>query len=231
MRLDKYLSTHSAASRKSARVAIKQGQVCVNGVVVKDHGTHVAEEDEVSVSGNVLEVRGEVYLALHKPCGVVSATQDEEFETVVDLVDGISHKDLHLAGRLDRDTTGLVLLTSDGVWSHRVTSPNFFCEKVYVAELADPLGEDAQRQLQEGVMLRGEVKPTLRAKLDMLEERQVRLTITEGRYHQVKRMFAAVGNKVESLHREQIGAVALGDLGEGECRELTADEVKSFFKK
>ncbi|MGJ8672518.1 pseudouridine synthase [Rubritalea sp.] len=231
MRLDKFIATHSEASRTLAKAAIKSGRARVNGVVVKDQGLKVKPEDEIFVNGQLISASGETYIALYKPEGVLSSTgEEEEDDTVIDLVDGFTHKELHIAGRLDKDTTGLVLLTSDGKWSHRVTSPKFACEKVYRVKLADPIDEEIVEIFAEGLMLRGEIKETLPAKLELLGEREGRLTITEGKYHQVRRMFGAVGNKVVELEREMIGCVTLRDLEPGEFYELDPEEVASFLK-
>lgn len=227
-RLDKFISTHSEATRSLARMAIKAGRVTVNGVVTRDHGKKVSEKDKIVVNGEMLAESGEVYLALYKPVDVVCATKDEEFETVIDLVDGFTHRELHIAGRLDKDTTGLVLLTSDGQWSHRVTSPKHSCEKVYRVETADPIGQDYVEKFQQGIELRGEEKETLPAKLEILSEYEALLTLTEGKYHQVKRMFGAMGNKVVNLHRESVGGIGLRDLEPGEFYELSQEEIESF---
>ncbi|PQJ30130.1 pseudouridine synthase [Rubritalea profundi] len=231
MRLDKFIATHSEASRSLAKVAILSGRAKVNGVVVKDQGLKLKPEDEIIVNGQLITESGEVYIALYKPEDVLSSTgDDEEDDTVIDLVDGFTHKELHIAGRLDKDATGLVLLTSDGKWSHRVTSPKFSCEKVYHVTLIDPIDEEIVEIFAEGLYLRGEEKRTLPAKLELLGEREGRLTITEGKYHQVKRMFGAIGNKVLELKRENIGAVTLRDLEPGEFYELDDAEIQSFLK-
>lgn len=227
-RLDKFISTHSEATRSLAKMAIKSGRVLVNGMVERDQGRKVSEKDEVEVNGTLITQSGDVYLALYKPVDVVCATKDDEFETVIELVDGFTHKELHIAGRLDKDTTGLVLLTSDGQWSHRVTSPKHACEKVYRVETADPITTDYVEKFQQGIELRGEEKATLPAKLEILGECEALLTLTEGKYHQVKRMFGAMGNKVESLHRESVGGIGLRDLEPGEFYELSEEEIAKF---
>ncbi|MCK5887318.1 MAG: pseudouridine synthase, partial [Alcanivorax sp.] len=138
-------------------------------------------------------------------------------------------QDLHPAGRLDRDTTGLVLLTSDGQWSHRLTSPNHHCDKRYRVTCADPVSDADLQALRDGILLRGEDSPTLPARAERLTADQLLLTIREGRYHQVKRMLAARGNKVVALHREQIGEIALdAALAPGEFRSLSEEEVQSL---
>lgn len=228
MRLDKFIATHSEATRSLAKMVIKSGRVSVNGEVECDQGRKVSEQDQILVNGQELLQSGEVYLAMYKPEGVICATVDDEHETVVELVDGFTYKDLHVAGRLDKDTTGVVLLTSDGKWSHRVTSPKYGCKKVYHVTAADPIGEDIVEWFAKGVLLRDEAKPTLPAKLELLGEFEARLTLTEGKYHQVKRMFGAVGNKVVKLVRERIGCVGLRDLEPGEFYELSDEEIASF---
>jgi 16S rRNA pseudouridine516 synthase len=228
MRLDKYLATHSDATRTLAKMAIKTGRVEINGIVVKDQGRKVMPSDLVSINGRELEVSGEVYLVMNKQAGIICATQDEEQDTVLDFLDGYTHKELHIAGRLDKDTTGLVLITSDGKWSHRVTSPNYVCEKVYLLETILPIEESCIEAFSNGILLRDETHPTKPAKLEILTTNSARLTLTEGKYHQVKRMFGAMGNRVTKLHRESVGVVSLGDLAEGEFRELTESEVESF---
>lgn len=229
MRLDKFIASHSEATRSLAKMAVKSGRVTVNGVVEYDQGRTVKADDVVLVNGEHICAEGEVYIALYKPAGVLCATEDEDDETVLDMVDGFTYKELHLAGRLDKDTTGLVLLTSDGKWSHRVTSPKFACKKVYHLHTADPIGEDVVERFARGIMLREEAKPTRPANLEILGECEARLTLTEGKYHQVKRMFGAVGNKVIELHRESVGCITLRDLEPGEFYELSAEEVQSFL--
>lgn len=227
-RLDKFIATHSEATRTLAKMAIKSGRVTLNGVVASDPGKKVSEKDSVVVNGLEILNRGEVYIAVYKPDGVVCSHLDETNETIIEMIDGFTHKEMHIAGRLDKDTTGLVLMTSDGKWAHRVTSPKRECEKVYLLETADPIDEEYVAVFERGLLLRGEERPTLPAKLEILGEREARLVLTEGRYHQVKRMFGAMGNKVVALHRESVGAIGLRDLEPGEFYELNADEVGLF---
>jgi len=228
MRLDKYLAHHAAMSRSEARAAVRAGEICVNGDMVKNIGLKLKEDDEVTVLGQFVEEQGELYLALYKPDGVICATEDEEQDTVLDIMPDYDHRDLLIAGRLDKDTTGLVLLTTDGKWSHRVTSPKHECEKVYKVITADPIPESVVERFAAGVLLKDSDVPTKSAKLVITGECEATLTLTEGRYHQVKRMFGAVGNKVEELHRAAVGGVDLEGLEIGECRELSDEEVASF---
>ncbi|WP_210397550.1 16S rRNA pseudouridine(516) synthase RsuA [Motiliproteus sediminis] len=229
MRLDKYLSQALNLSRKQAHIAIRGGRVTVAGKAAKKLATAVGDASEVCLDGNPVAMPSARYLMLNKPAGYVSATTDGEHPTVLDLIPPELQRDLHPAGRLDIDTTGLVLLSSDGQWTHRITSPRHRCAKVYLAELAEPLVENAEQQFAEGILLRGEQQPTRSATLERLGPCLARVTLSEGRYHQVKRMFAALGNKVVALHREQIGELALDPtLAEGEYRHLRSDEIDSF---
>jgi len=148
--------------------------------------------------------------------------------SVLSLLDMPGANSLTIAGRLDADTTGLVLITSDGQWNHRITSPKKECGKRYRVQLVAPLAANAEQLLAEGLMLHNESKPTKPAQLERMSDTEVLLTISEGKYHQVKRMFAALGNRVTGLHREQIGAITLdSELAPGQWRNLTADEITS----
>ncbi len=229
MRLDKYIANATALTRSQARRAIRQGRVLVNGVQQRDFSHALPEEVLVELDGRELDAPGPKYIMLHKPQGVVSVTEDEQHTTILDLLDIENPDGLHAAGRLDIDTTGLVLITNDGDWSHRITSKNANCPKVYYVWLAEDLDEQAADNIRAGVLLKGDKHKTLPAELTVVTPREVRLTLTEGRYHQVKRMFAAVGNHVEQLHRESIGAIVLDEMLEpGEWRYLSTDEVQSI---
>lgn len=229
MRLDKYLSQATGLPRSLIKRQIKCKNVEVNGQICQDHGYKVVNDDAVLLEGREVSAPGPKYLMLNKPEGTVCATEDAEHPTVIDLLDLENIRDLHPAGRLDIDTTGLVLITNDGQWSHRVTSPKHHCDKVYLVTTADPISPDYIDQFASGITLRNEEAPTLPATLDILTDTQARVTLHEGRYHQVKRMLAAMGNKVVALHREQIGQVVLDDdLEPGEFRFLTDEEAKSF---
>ena len=229
MRLDQFIANSTELSRKEAKRAIGHGEVTVNEQVCKGANTHLAGDERVALSGNLLTLPGERYLMMNKPAGVVSATTDSDHPTALDLLPADISRKLHIAGRLDADTTGLLLLTTDGQWSHRVTSPRTDCPKTYRVTLSDPLTDAAAQQLERGVDLHNDPRPTRPARVEMLDDRVIELTISEGRYHQVKRMLAAVGNHVEALHRVQIGQVALDNaLKPGEYRELTAQEKDSL---
>jgi 16S rRNA pseudouridine516 synthase len=233
LRLDRLISNSTGLSRSETRLAIRAKRVCVNGITASSASMALGCTDSVTLDGQSIEPPGPRYFMLHKPAGYVSATVDAAHPTALELLRGEPRcLDLQIAGRLDRDTTGLLLLTDDGDWNHRLTSPARQCEKVYWVQLRDPLSAQAIAQLEAGILLRGEQRPTRPARVampDQTDRRQVLLTILEGKYHQVKRMFAATGNLVLGLHRERIGGITLDpNLGPGEYRPLTAAEVQSI---
>lgn len=225
MRLDKFICDCTGLTRSQAGKSIRQGLVSINGEPVKQAARQVSVTDQVELDGELLQLIGPRYIMLHKPAGYVCANDDPEHPIVFTLLDEPLVERLHTVGRLDLDTTGLLLLTDDGQWSHRLSSPKHHVAKTYRVWTADPIPAEAIAQFAAGVMLRGEKEPTKPAQLELVATHEALLTIHEGRYHQVKRMFAAIGNKVERLHRERIGALQLPeDLDEGEYRYLTIDE-------
>ncbi|KMT65566.1 pseudouridine synthase [Catenovulum maritimum] len=233
MRLDKYLCESTEFTRKTAKMAIAAGDVEIDGVVVTNPATKVTAESHVQFRGADLGVVGLRYIMLNKPIDTICSTVDsEDYQSVLSLLEIEKPERLHIAGRLDADTTGMVLITDDGKWSHRVTSPKKACGKTYLAELAEPMDEAAQAEaielFEQGFMLKSEDKPTLPAQLKFIHPDYAEVTVMEGRYHQVKRMFAAIGNKVTYLHRAQIGELDLADLEPCEWRYLTQDEVDLF---
>ena len=226
MRLDQFVSQAANLPRSLTQIAIRQGRVQVEGQRVTKPQLHIAEDAAVQLDGVPIRLAGLLYIMLHKPVDVVSATEDPTHRTVLSLVNHSHQHTLHLVGRLDKDTTGLILLTNDGNWSHKITAPKSHVAKTYLATLAEPLNEEAANQLVQGVQLLGEKGLSAASKVEILANGQVRLTIHEGKYHQVKRMFAAVNNRVAALHREKIGGLSLDvQLPLGAWRELTADEV------
>ncbi|EEG83750.1 16S pseudouridylate 516 synthase [Proteus penneri ATCC 35198] len=230
MRLDKFLSQQLGISRSLILRELRAGLVTIDGEMVKSGSTKIAPEQEVAYDGKVLtQILGPRYFMLNKPIGYVCSTDDPVNPTILYFIDEpLAHK-LHAAGRLDIDTTGLVLLTDNGQWSHRITAPKHHCEKTYLVTLEEPIGEGVAEQFQKGVQLNGEKDLTKPAKLEILTPTEVKLTISEGKYHQVKRMFAAVGNHVSALHRERIGDITLDEtLAEGEYRPLTEEEINSI---
>lgn len=230
MRLDKFLSQQLGISRSLILRELRAGLVTIDGEMVKSGSIKIAPEQEVAYNGNVLtQILGPRYFMLNKPIGYVCSTDDPVNPTILYFIDEPLAYKLHAAGRLDIDTTGLVLLTDNGQWSHRITAPKHHCEKTYHVTLEEPIAEGVAEKFQKGVQLNGEKDLTKPAKLEIITPTEVKLTISEGKYHQVKRMFAAVGNHVSALHRERIGDITLDEtLAEGEYRPLTEEEINSI---
>lgn len=230
MRLDKFLAQSSGFSRKDVRKMMRAGEITINGEEARDPAMHISDEDYICLDGMPLEAPGEQYLMLYKPEGCVCSNDDATHPTVLSLLDLPRADEMIICGRLDVDTTGLVLITTDGKWAHRVTSPKHKTGKIYHVETADPIPLDAIEKFEKGLMLHNEPFRTKPAKLEIISDYEAQVTLTEGRYHQVKRMFAAIGNKVESLHRAQVGSIVLDEFLEpGEYRDLTEAEVNSIY--
>lgn len=229
MRLDKYLASVTDYSRSQIKKVLKDERVTVNGEMVVDPSLDINEiNDEIEMDGEVLRQAGFRYFMLYKPEGYVCATKDKTHPTVIDLLEEDNLADLHIAGRLDIDTTGLVLITDDGQWSHKIISPKIQCKKIYHLETAEPLNEKYVEQFAKGIFLHSEKKRCLPAVLKIIDEYSAELTLQEGKYHQVKRMIAAMGNAVVKLHRHAVGGIVLNeDLEPGEYRPLTYEEINS----
>lgn len=229
MRLDQYVASCSSLSRKDAKRAISAGRVRINNQRCKQAKYPLAGQEQVLLDNRPLAAPGELYLMMNKPAGVISATTDSAQPTALDLLPADLAARVHIAGRLDKDTTGLLLLTSDGQWSHRATSPRRECPKTYRVTLAEAIDEKARLALEQGVLLKGEPAPTRPATVTCHNDTEIDLTISEGRYHQVKRMLAAVGNHVLVLHRCRIGRITLdNELAPGEFRALSDNEIRSL---
>lgn len=229
MRLDRYVSQAAGLSRAAVRVLLRRGAVTVDGAVARAADLHVPAASRVELDGRPLVLPGPRYFMLNKPVGVVCSTRDPGHPTVLSLLDLPRRELLHPVGRLDVDATGLVLLSDDGAWSHGITSPRRHRDKVYRVTLAEPLAPPAVECFASGLLLKGEAKPTLPARLELLSPSEARVTLQEGRYHQVKRMFAALGNRVVALHREAVGPLRLDPaLAPGQYRALRADEVEAL---
>jgi len=226
MRLDKLLSNASNLTRSQAVKAIRQGDVSVDGVMATKGAEKVTDANQVTYLGIAVSEPKPRYYMLNKPVGCVSANKDKNSLTVFDHLTVPRRDQLHVVGRLDKDTTGLILATDDGQWSHRLTSPKHKHTKRYRVTLAEPITADARQKLEQGLMLEGEKKITKPAVVEVLKPNLIYLSIHEGRYHQVKRMLEAVGNEVIALHRESIAHIELDDALEvGQWRELTAQEI------
>lgn len=231
MKLSRILSNQNGVSRKQANALIASGAVTIDGVACQEAAREVDRFTTVASNGRVVQ-QGEpaCYLMLHKPAGYLSATEDKIHKTVMTLIDHSLHQGLHIAGRLDRASTGLLILTNDGGWSRRLTEPDIKVPKVYRVSTAGAITPDTAARFAEGIWFEFEQLRTSPAQLELLGQREARVTIYEGRYHQVKRMFHAVGNRVTSLHRERMGDITLDShLQAGKYRALTPDETHSVY--
>lgn len=229
MRLDKYLAETAQCTRSEAKALLAKGRVTVNGAVCKKGDTQLKEADAVAVDGKALAYRQFVYLMLNKPEGVVSASRDKKDTTVVDLVAAdFPRRELFPAGRLDKTSTGFVLLTDDGALAHDILSPAHHVEKQYVVTLDTPLTDAMRRGFAAGVTLTdGETMAPAGVEPLTDDGLTVQVTLRQGVYHQIKRMFGVFDAGVNALHRESIGGVALDPaLAPGQWRELTAEEVE-----
>jgi len=237
LRLDRLLANMGYGTRKEVQQLVRAGLVTLDGKVVDDAEMRLAVVPELSqrmqVRGAALDPPPGMALMLHKPLGV-TCSHKEAGALVYDLLPGrwrARDPAISTVGRLDKETSGLLLMTDDGALLHRIISPKKHVSKRYLATLARPLeGHEGERFASGELMLDGEDKPLLPAKLEPLSERQAWLTITEGRYHQVRRMFAAVGNHVEALHRDRIGALELpADLEPGAFRLMGPNDIAAVF--
>ena len=242
MRLDRFLANSGVGTRKEVKDILKKRKIKVNDVIMLDGSVHVNEnEDIVKYNDEVINYRPFVYIMMNKPDRVISATEDKEHKTVIDLL-GNNYRTYSLfpVGRLDIDTEGLLILTNDGILTHNLLAPNKHVDKKYYVELRDPVTEEAAKKLESGIELEGDFV-TKNAKVEVIENSEepinkktgernpskAYITISEGKYHQVKRMFKAVNNNVEYLKRIQMGNLVLDEnLKIGEYRELTEKELK-----
>ncbi len=236
-RMDKFLADMGCGTRSEVKNYIKKGRVTVNGIVEKSPEKKIdTEKDQVILDGQEVSYVELEYFMLNKPQGVVSATEDRKDKTVLDLIDTKNRKDLFPVGRLDKDTEGLLLITNDGKLAHQLLSPKKHVDKVYYAEVSGIVGEEQVERFREGLLLEDgtPTKPALLKILDsdtVSEVSRVELTIQEGKFHQVKRMFEVCGQKVTFLKRLRMGTLLLDDaLAPGEYRRLTVNEIEQLKK-
>jgi len=228
VKLDRLLAKHDSMGRNRAKALIAAGRVQVAGEVIMKMDHEVDRFTAVELDGITIHApERRLHIMLHKPIGVVSATVDAEHQTVIDLIGDPDKASLHLVGRLDRNTSGLMLLTNDGRWSKILMDPERKVPKVYLVETREPIPPEAVAAFAAGFYFHTEDLTTRPAHLEILGERRARLTIHEGRYHQVKRMFHRIENRVVKLHRESVGSIILSDdLAPGEWRMLHPDEIR-----
>lgn len=229
MRLDKLLSNLGVASRAGCRELLKAGRVQVDGQTVRNGAMQVSEKAAVLLDGTALDTRLARHLMLFKPAGVLTATEDGRQQTVMDLLPGVYRScGCMPVGRLDKDTTGLLVLTTDGELAHRLIAPGRHVDKVYEAVVDGVLDEGDAAAFAAGIPLKDFT--ALPAKLEVLAENRARVTVQEGKYHQVKRMFGARGKPVLALHRASFGPLQLDEtLCPGQFRELTGEETAALY--
>ena len=234
MRLDKYLSDMGAGTRSELKKEIRKSGAVVDGTVVKDPGFSVSESSNVIFRGSEVAYEEYVYYMLNKPAGIISASEDGREETVVDLISEPKRRDLFPVGRLDRDTEGLLLITNDGALSHRLLSPKHHVDKVYYVKVSGILTENDAELFRDGLVLTDGLE-CLPADLEILSVSdddyvsEAEITIREGKFHQVKRMFASIGSEVIYLKRLSMGPISLDPgLAPGEYRRLTPEELTAL---
>lgn len=235
LRLDKFLADVGIGTRTQVKQMIRKGQIQVNGTVIKKPEYKIdAQKDRVAASGEELSYQKYRYFMLHKPAGCVCATEDRKEKTVLSLVPEEYRKDLFPVGRLDKDTEGLLLLTNDGDLAHRLLAPKKHVDKTYYAKIEGQVTEQDVEAFREGIDI-GDDRLTMPAVLEILHSSdlsEIQVTIQEGRFHQIKRMFEAVGKKVLYLKRLTMGPLHLDPLlGPGEIRPLTEEEVKALCER
>lgn len=232
-RIDKIISSQTNYSRKDVKKLILQKKISVNGKVAKKPEQKVNEQqDEIYIDGNKLEIKKYIYLILNKPKGYISATEDRTAKTVLDLVpEKYMRRGLFPAGRLDKDTTGMMIITDDGEFAHNILAPKKHIEKTYRVQIDIDITDEMREKFKQGIVLKDHV--CCPATIVVEDKNTALITITEGKYHQIKRMFGCFGAKVVNLHRISMGGLQLPkNLREGECRELTATELlKLRFEK
>jgi 16S rRNA pseudouridine516 synthase len=228
VRLDRFIESKLSYSAQTVRDLFVQRKVILNGVAVSEGRGRITEFCRVEVDANLLQARQAIYIMLHKPKGCVSATTDAKNKTVLDFINIPEKESLHLAGRLDFNTTGLLLLTNDGKWSRKLTQPQQKIPKTYWVRTRDEITPVHVKKFSEGFYFQFEDLTTLPAELEILSSHTAQLSIYEGRYHQIKRMFGFFQNEVIELHRLSMGNISLDEnLAVGEYRVLSAAEIAS----
>ena len=229
-RLDKIVSNYTSFSRSEVKKLIKEKRIKVNNEFVFKSDIKIdVNFDKITIDNKIIQIKEKIYLILNKPKGYITATEDKSSATVLDLIsEEYKARNIFPVGRLDKDTTGLLILTNDGTFAHNITSPNKNKSKVYIATLDTPITDKMKLEFEKGVILNdGKCKP---ASLEIINKFTAKVTITEGKYHQIKRMFGCFGAKVIELKRIQIGNLKLPEnLLEGEYRELSDIEIKDII--
>jgi 16S rRNA pseudouridine516 synthase len=225
-RLDRFISAKTATPKSNVRLMLAQKRIRVDGQLATDLSQPIDQFSHVALDGSVLQNNSRKYIMINKPVGVVSATKDEQHKTVMDLLCEEDAADLHIVGRLDLNSSGLLLLTNDGEWSRALMSPENKVSKVYEVTLENPITQNYIQAFAEGMYFSYEDITTKPAHLEILSEHVAKVTLEEGRYHQIKRMFGRFRNPVLALHRVSIGEIKLDNgLAPGEYRVLRENEI------
>ena len=231
-RIDKIIGAQTEYSRKDIKKLVIQKRVKLNGELIFKSDIKIdPDKDIISIDGKDINITENVYLILNKPAGYISATEDKAQKTVLDLIDEkYSHRELFPAGRLDKDTTGMMIITDDGKFAHNILAPRKHISKTYNVEIDIPVTEEMKKGFENGINLNDGVCKT--AKLEITGEYSAIVVLTEGRYHQIKRMFGCFGAKVTKLHRIAMGYLELPkDLAEGDSRELSKQELELLTRR
>lgn len=229
MRLDRFISAQFNINRRDVKLMLAQNRIWVDNLAANDVRQLVDEFSHIRVDDQVIQAKTPRYLMLHKPVGVVSATKDEQHPTILDLIPPDEREGLHMVGRLDRYTSGLMLLTNDGRWSTLLASPESKVPKTYHVTLGNPLSADYIDAFEEGMYFAYENITTRPAQLQILSDYEALVTLHEGKYHQIKRMFGRFRNPVVKLHRQSVGNLSLDpQLTPGQSRTLSKEEVQNI---
>lgn len=230
LRIDKYVADALNVSRKQARLLIAKGEVFVNDNLINDPGFFVVDgQDKIIIRGNEVSYQKYHYFLLNKPDGYLSAARDDSEPTVIDLFPGYERAGLFPVGRLDKDTTGVLLVTNDGTLTHRLINPKFGVEKEYLATVNFPLSTDLIAIFARGIKISDDFV-ALPAKLTLVDTFRAGVVVTEGKYHQIKRMFKALGYEVMALDRISFAGLGVGELAKGQHRKLTEVEISQLFR-
>jgi 16S rRNA pseudouridine516 synthase len=234
-RIDRFISKQLNINRRDIKLMLAQGRIIINGEIIREVNTIVEEFDHVLCDSEILQAKQPLYIMLNKPLGVVSATKDELHKTVIDLLEGYSIAELsslHIVGRLDLNTSGLLLLTNNSYWSRKLMAPEEKVNKVYQVTLENDLNDDYISAFADGMYFSFENITTQPAQLSIMSDKVAEVVLMEGKYHQIKRMFGRFRNPVLALHRSSIGNLQLGkELEKGQSRQLTSFEVSTIFNK
>lgn len=226
-RLDRHIGRHTGASRSAVRLMLAQGRVTVDGIVARDIAQNVNKFSRIKLDGLWTQNNTAHYLMLNKPKGMICATKDPKHKTVLDLLDLPYKAQLHIVGRLDYNSTGLVLLSNDGQWSRQLSEPSTGLIKRYRVTTEKPITEQYTQAFEQGMYFAYEGIRTRPAKLRIIAEKTAEVNLSEGRYHQIKRMFGRFDNKVLSIHRYAVGPYELGDLGVGQYMSVPKEHTKN----